>query len=172
LGLFIRHAVSVPEASALAIIQIRNYQELSKFACASTCGRNVEIRPRLFDTQSLESKRGVRIVSFARHSCAVLSRHHPYSRTNGTEVAMAGLEGGRKMETQAFCFAASRFVPVAIGFFGHSLRSKRGEEYVGHPPRDRSASARRLRLRVWLWWKGFPPGSPVNGNLPPTEALN
>src|SRR5216683_3686637 len=28
------------------------------------------------------------------------------------------LTGGRKMETQAFTFAGSRFVPVAIGFFG------------------------------------------------------
>jgi hypothetical protein len=37
---------------------------------------------------------------------------------SGTEVAMAQLESGKKMETQAFSFAASRFVPVAIGFFG------------------------------------------------------
>jgi hypothetical protein len=28
------------------------------------------------------------------------------------------LTGGREMETQAFTFAASRFVPVATGFFG------------------------------------------------------
>src|SRR5216683_4686689 len=34
------------------------------------------------------------------------------------EICSGLFTGGRKMETQAFNFAASRFVPVAIGFFG------------------------------------------------------
>jgi hypothetical protein len=34
------------------------------------------------------------------------------------EICSGLFTGGREMETQVFTFAASRFVPVAIGFFG------------------------------------------------------
>jgi hypothetical protein len=37
---------------------------------------------------------------------------------SGKRFALAYSRGSRKMETQAFTFAASRFVPVAVGFFG------------------------------------------------------
>jgi hypothetical protein len=37
---------------------------------------------------------------------------------SGKRFAVIGSRVGRKMETQAFTFASSRFVPVAIGFVG------------------------------------------------------
>jgi hypothetical protein len=71
------------------------------------------------------------------------------------EICSGLFTGGREMETQVFTFAASRFVPVAIGFFGLGIGYFiwGGQALFGFP--KPSPEVNRT-MGIWgFWMPGF-----------------